>query len=398
MENKPGEEIIDDEINLIDYLIVLAKRKKLIILFTLAVVIITAIYSFTLPPVYKAETTLLPPQESKSNIQSQLLSRLEGITSIAGGLPGDTSIYTGMIKSRTVLDNIIDRFGLMEVYEAEFRQDARKALDHEVNVGSDKKSSLITIAVSNKDPELAADMANAFVDELKNLVQGLAISEASKRRLFFEEKLKHAKEELIRSEEAMKAFQARTGALKMEDQARAVIESIAGLSAQVAAKEVELKVMKTYSTSNNPDLQKVEETLSGLKLELGKLEKSDGSNPNPLMSTGSMPGIGTNYIRKLRDLKFNETLFEIMARQYEMARIDEARDAAVIQVIDKAVIPEKRYKPARRQMVTTAFMVSLFFSVFLAFIMEYIERVFANEESRKRMELFKENLSFKSRK
>jgi len=398
MENRPEVAIADDEINLIDYLIVLAKHKKLIILFTLAVVIITAIYSFTLPPVYKAETTILPPQESKSNIQSQLLSRLEGIPGLAGGIPGDTSIYTDMIKSRTVLDNIVDRFGLMEVYEAEFRQDARKALDVNVNVGSDKKSSLITIAVSNKDPKLAADMANAFVDELKNLVQNLAITEASQRRLFFEEKLKHAKEELIRSEEAMETFQEKTGALKMEDQAKAVIESIAGLSAQVAAKEVELKVMKTYSTPSNPDLQKVEETLSGLKLELGKLEKSDGHSPNPLMSTGSMPGIGTNYIRKLRDLKFNETLFEIMAKQYEMARIDEARDAAVIQVIDEAVIPEKRYKPARRQMVTTAFMVSLFFSVFLAFFMEYIERASANEESRKRMELFKENLSFKNRK
>lgn len=232
-------------------------------------------------------------------------------------------------------------------------------------------------------------MANAFVDELKKLLQNLAITKASQRRLFFEEQLKKSKEALIKSEESMKEFQEETGILKVEEQAKAVIESIANLRAQLAAKEVELKVMKTYTTANNPDLQIVEETLNGLKIELAKLEEKEGTNPDTLMPTGRLPLVGTGYIRKLRDLKFNETLFELMAKQYELARIDEAKDAAIIQVIDKAVAPEKRYKPARRQMVTVASLAAFFFSIFLAFFMEYLEKASTGETNRERLETLK---------
>ncbi|MDH4028150.1 MAG: Wzz/FepE/Etk N-terminal domain-containing protein [Nitrospirota bacterium] len=390
------EEIIEDEINLIDYLIVLAKRRKFMLIFTLSVTLLTAVYSFVLPPVYRAETTILPPRENRSDIQAQLLSKVGGLTGLEGNAFGDKSIYVDMIRSRTVFDRIIERFGLMKAYDTTYRDDARKMLDADVTVKSEKNSSLISISVLNNDPKLAAEMANALVEELQNLVQDLAITEASQRRLFFEEKLKQTKEALIRSEEAMRTFQERTGALKVEDQARAVIESIANLGAQIAAKEVELKVMKTYSTSSNPDLQKVEETLKGLKAELKKLEESDGNKPNPFMPTGRMAVVGTDYVRKLRDLKFNETLFDIMAKQYEIARIDEARDAAVVQVIDRAVAPEKKFKPARRQMVMLAFFAGAFFSVFLAFFWEYLERVSSGGD-RERLEALKRHLSWKEK-
>jgi uncharacterized protein involved in exopolysaccharide biosynthesis len=395
MEEKEIEGIEEDEINLLDYLIVLAKRKKLIAGFTLFVSIITAVYSLILSPIYKAETTIIPPQDSRPDIQAQLLSRFEGVTGISSNVLGEKSIFMDVIKSRTVLDRIIERFGLMELYDAKYRSDVRKKLNSDVNVKSDKTSRIISISVLNKDPKLAADMANAFVDELTNVVQNLAITEASQRRLFFEEKLRQAKDALIESEESMQQFQEQTGVLKVEDQARAVIESIADLRAQLAAKEVELKVMKTYTTANNPDLQRQEETLKGLKIELGKLEEKTGSSPDTLMPTGRMPDVGTDYIRKLRDLKFNETLYELMGKQYEIARIDEARDAAIIQVIDPAIPPEKKFKPARRQMVTIAAFTSFFFAVFLAFFLEYVEQVTAGGSNEGRVQALKKYLSFK---
>ncbi len=389
----------DDEINLLDYLIVLLKRKRLIIGITLGAAIITAIISLIIPPIYRAETTILPPQQSSSSLAMAMLSEMGGISEIAGGalgLKSPSDLYIGILKSRTIADRIIDRFDLMKLYKAEYREDARKKLVDDVfQATSDKKSGIITISVEDKDPERAAQIANAFVEELKNLTKGLAITEAAQRRLFFEEQLKETREALIKSEEAMKGFQEKTGALVVDEQAKAIIESIANLRAQIAAKEVELKVMRTYSTPNNPDLQKAEEALRAMKIELSKLEAKEGQNPDPLIPTGRMPAVGTEYIRKLRDLKFNETLYELLTKQYELARLDEARDAVLIQVIDEAIPPDKRAKPKRTLMVMIAALTGLFFGVFVAFFMEYKERSSTIPENKERLETLKRYLNFR---
>ncbi|MEW6215801.1 MAG: Wzz/FepE/Etk N-terminal domain-containing protein, partial [Nitrospirota bacterium] len=250
-------QIQEDEINLIDYLIVLAKRKRLIIGITLGAAIITAIISLTMTPIYRAETKILPPQQSSSSMATQFLSQFGGAAGLAGGVLGiktPNELYIGLLKSRPILDPIIDRFKLMELYKIKSREDARRNLLGSLKAQDDKKSGIITIGFEDRDPKRAADLANAFVEELKNLNKGLAVTEASQRRLFFEEQLKDTKDALIKSEESMKGFQERTGAIKIDEQARAVIEGIAQLRAQIAAKEVELKVMKTYATQQNPDI------------------------------------------------------------------------------------------------------------------------------------------------
>ncbi|MEM3112528.1 MAG: GNVR domain-containing protein, partial [Candidatus Anstonellales archaeon] len=370
--------INNDEINILDILIVLLKRKSLIFKLTISVVIIAAILSLILPSIYRAETRILPPQGSVSSVLG-LLSQLGGETGLglAGGILGlktPSDLYAGFLKSNTVLDRIIDRFKLMELYDIEYRVDARKELLDNIDVSIDSKSGIITLEVEDKDPERAAQMANAFVEELKNLTRGLAITEASQRRLFFEEELRNTKLSLMKAEEEFKKLQEKTGALKIEKQAEAVIEGIAELRAQIAAKEVELRVMRTYSTPNNPDLQKAEEALRAMKAELRKLEEKGSTNPDPLMPTGRMPEVGIEYIRKLRDMKFNETLYELLTKAYETARLDEAQDAVVIQVIDKAIPPDKRAKPKRTLMVLIAGFSGFFLSVFIAFIAEYREK------------------------
>lgn len=390
--------VVDDEINLLDYLIVLLKRKRLIIGITLGAAIITAIISLIMPPIYRAETKILPAQQDSSSM-AQTISQLPGAAGLAGGAFGiktPNELHIGLLKSRPVLDPIIDRFKLMGLYKTKSREDARNALSNALEARDDKKSGIITVGVEDKDPKRAADMANAFVEELKNLNKGLAVTEASQRRLFFEGQLKDAKESLIKAEESMKGFQEKTGAIKMDEQAKAVIGGIANLRAQAAAKEVQFKVMRTYATPQNPDLQRAEEELRGLRVELSKLEaKGGGQNPDPLMPTGRIPGVGTEYVRKLRDFKYNEALYEILLRQFETAKLDEAKDAAIIQVIEKAIPPEKRAKPKRRQMVMIAMVTGFFISVFTAFFMEYIEKSSKGPDNKERFETLRKYFNFR---
>lgn len=395
----------EDEINLLDYLIVLAKRKTFIVKVTLGFAIIAAIISLVISPIYKTETKILPPVNGGSGIATQLMNQLGQLNAIAGisGVPVNgktpTELYIGLLKSRTVLDRMIDRFDLMKLYRTSYRQNARdKLLNNVLSVRDDRKSGIITINVEEKDPKRAADMANAFVDELQKLNSGLAITQASQRRLYFEEQLKSAKTSLAQAEENMKAFQEKTGAFHIESQAKAVLEGIGMIRAQIAAKEVELKVMKTYSTPQNPDFQRVEETLRGLRAELAKMEGRGGRGHDPLMPTGRMAQIGTDYAKQLRDLKFNEVLYGLLLQQHEAAKLDEAKDATTIQVIDKAVPPEKKVKPKRTVMVMLAAFIGFLLSAFASFLMEYRERANANPEDRERFETLKKYLSFKRQK
>lgn len=396
MEDQYIEKIEDDEeINLLSLLVVILKRKYFIAGITFAFALITAVISLTMTPIYKAETTILPPQQSSSS--SQIASQLGGASGLISstlGLSTTNDVYVAMLKSRTVYDYIIDRFGLMDVYGTEYRANARATLAGSVTVESGK-DEIISVSVLDMDPQRAAEIANAFIEKLKDMTQTYAVTEASKTRLFFEEQLARVKEDLIRAEEDMQGFQEETGAVKVDEQAAALIDSIADLRAQISSKEVEIKVMKTYAEPKNPDLQKAEEALKGMKEELQKLEAKSGEDPDVLVPAGSIPELGMDYTRKLRELKYQESLYELMAKQYEIARVDEARDATIIQVLDRAVPPEKRAKPRRKVMVVLATFIGFFSSIFVAFFMEFIENVSRDEENREMVELIRKYSPFR---
>jgi len=408
VEQKP-ERQADDEINLLDYLIILLKRKWLILGGTISFVLVVGIVVFIMPNEYAAESRFLPPQQSSSSLAAAMLGQVgAGISGLAGSLLGVSTtgdLYVGLLSSRTVLDKIIDRFDLMKRYRTWknwifpfYREDCRKKLTGDVlTAAADANSGIVSVTIYEKDPKIAAEMANAFVEEMKNLSKGMAISEAAQRRLFYEEQLKDSKEALSRAEEDMRGFQEKTGVLQVDDQAKAVIEGIAIASAQIAAKEVEIKVMKAFSTAQNPDLQKAEESLRGLRTELAKLELKGGTGHEPLMPTGRMPSVGVEYVRKLRDVKFNETLYENLIKMYELAKMDEARDAAVIQVVDKAVVPEKKAKPKRVLIIVLAAFVGFFLAVFAAFILEFKEKASTYPGNSERLELLRRYARLRNR-
>jgi tyrosine-protein kinase Etk/Wzc len=398
-ENEKTDTSSGDETNLLHFLMVIMKRKKIIAGITLSCALITAVISLIMPDIYKARTKILPPQQSGSSISSQVLSEIGGASGLIGsslGIKNENDMYVGILKSDTVHDFLIDKFGLMETYNSRYREDARDRLDSSVTI-ENGKDSIISVSVEDKDPQRAADMANAFIEKLKEIAQSFSVSEASARRIFFEEQLNKVKEDLLKAEEAMKGLQEKTGAIDIDNQAKVVIESIAGLRAQVAAKEVDISVMKTYIEPKNPDLRKAQAALKGMEEQLQIFEAKDGENPDPLMPAGRMPQVGTDYARKLREVKYNETLFDLISGQYEIARVDEAKDAIVIKVLDKAHPPTKKAKPKRTLMVAIATFTGFFLAIFAAFFMEYAEKAFSDAGNKKIIGLIKTYSIFRTK-
>jgi tyrosine-protein kinase Etk/Wzc len=346
----------DEETSLLDILIVLAKHKKLIFGLPLVAAIMAAGISLLMPNWYTATARLMPPQQSQSTAAALLgqLGALSGGASQALGIKNPSDIFVAMLKSRTVADAIIERFKLKEVYDEELMDDARKALNKNVNISAGR-DSVITIEAEDRQPKRAADMANAYIDELEKLTQRLAVGEAGQRRLFFEQQLKQAKDDLTNAETELTKFQIEKRLLNPQGQASLAISAAAGLQAQIAAKEVQIMSLKSFATQGNPDLHRAQEELAGLRAQLAKVGRGGSSDPGDvLLSLGKAPEQGAEYLRRFRELKYYETLYELLARQYELARIDEAKEATLIQVLDTAIEPERKSSPKRAIIVILA--------------------------------------------
>jgi capsule polysaccharide export protein KpsE/RkpR len=387
------------EINVIDLLLSLLRHKRFIVGGTFGVAIMTLSVCFIVSPIYTGLTTVLPPQQSASSASfpSQLLSQVGGAASMLLGsaLPTTSGdLFVGLLEDNSILDPVIDRFDLMSYYDIDTRVETRKMItDNVLKAEKDSKSGIVSISVDDKDPQRAADMANMFADELKKVVEGFTVSEASIRRIFFDRELQKAHEELSKAEEDMQAFQEKTGTLKIEEQAAAVLQGVALLKANIVSKEVQLQVMRTYATPSNPDLKKFEEELRALQEQLKKQEqKQELFSANALMPLGQIPSLGVEYVRKQRDCKYREAVYQIVAQQYQTARLDEAREALVVQVIQKATPPDKKTKP--RAALVTALSVVLgagFFTIAALFI-EVLTRASGAPGNAERFQELKRNL------
>ena len=391
----PAQTQDDDEINLLDLLIVLAKHKTMILGLPFAAAVLAAGFSLTMPNIYTATARILPPQQQQSSAAA-MLGQLGALASGAGAalsIKNPNDLFVSMLKSRTVSDNLIERFKLMERYESEMPDDARKALDGVMAISAGK-DGIISIAATDEDPVFAAQLANAYVEELYQLTQVLAVTEASQRRLFFEKQLNLAKDQLAKAENAFKQTQQKTGVLALGEQGRAMIEAVGEIRAQISAKEVQLGVMRTFATDQNPDFIRTQQELSGLRIQLAKLERGGEAG---LVPTGQLPEVGLENIRKMRDVKYHETLFELLAKQYELARVDEARDASMIQVLDKAVAPDRKSKPKRALIVILTALAVGFMAVLWAFIKEAGEKARRDPEQAERLATFRSYLAWRKR-
>ncbi len=382
----------DDEISLLDLLIVLAKHKKLVLGLPFVVAILAAGISLLLPNIYTGTTRILPPQGQSSS--SALLAQLGGLAGLAGGVAGVKSpndLYIGMLKSRTVADNLIQRFDLNNLYDQTYQSNTRKDLEKLTAITSGK-DGIITIEADDKDPKRAAELANAYVDELFKLTKVLAVTEASQRRLFFERQFEQARDNLGKAEAAARQAMDKGGLVQVEGQGRAIIENTARLRGQITVKEVQIGAMRTFATDSNPDLKFAQQELESMKRELARIEGTSGSKSGNGRGSDSS---GIDSVGLLRDVKYQETVYELLAKQFELAKIDEAKDSAVVQVMDKAIEPDRKSKPKRSLIVLLSALAALFVSVLWVFVSEGMARTKADPQQASRLLDLKRYLAWK---
>ncbi len=378
-----------EEISLLDMAIVLAKNKRLVLGLPLVMGLAAFAASYVLPNWYAATARILPPQQQSTS--ATMLSQLGPLAGLAGaslGIKNPSDLYIGMLKSRTIADAVIQRFDLMKLYDEDTLYDTRKELEKRVTIASSNRENIIAIEVEDKDPKRAASMANAYVEELNKLTKTVAVTEAAQRRVFFEQQLVSAKEHLAEAEMVLRRTQESTGLIKLDDQGKAIIENVARLLGQVAVKEVQLTAMRSYATSMNPDLIRVQQELAGLRDQLARVEKERTSKEgNIFVPTGKVPAAGLEYLRNLRDVKYHETIFELIAKQYELAKIDEAKEGSIVQFIDRAVEPDKKSRPRRILIASLTVLVSLFLAVAAVFVKEVLAGVRGDSNQTRRLDL-----------
>lgn len=389
----------DDEISLLDVAIVLAERKRTIAWTTALFAAVSLLLALILPKMYTATVVILPPQQNSSmaTMLATQLSSLAPMASLAGGslgLKNPNDMYISMLKSRSVEDAMIlnPHFELMKEYHAKLLSQARKDFEKHTEVNGNGKDNLIRISVDDRDPKKAAEMANAYVQEFQDLSKNIAFTEASQRRLFFQQQLEEAKDKLADAEEALKNTQQQTGLIQLDSQARALIESAASLRAQIAVREMEIQGMSAYAAADNPQLTQATQELDSLRSQLAKLGGSEDNANSLIVPKGKVPEAGLEYLRKLRDVKYYETIFDILARQFEIAKLDEAKEGALIQVVDPAIVPDQKSSPKRTLIVVVGTLAGFFVGLLLALAKVRLEHLKTDPESGAKLALFRSAL------
>jgi uncharacterized protein involved in exopolysaccharide biosynthesis len=387
----------DDEVGLLDLLIVLAKHKRILLGLPFAVALVAAGVSLLLPNIYTGTTRILPPQQNASAasaLLNQLGGALGGLAGAAGGALGvrnPNDLYVGMLRSRTIADNLIFRFELNKVYDQTLQSNARLVLQGRTSIAAGR-DGIITIEVEDKDAKRAAEIANAYVDELMNLTKVLAVTEASQRRLFYERQLLQAKDNLTAAEITARQGLEKGGIAQVDAQGRSMIAVTARLRAEISAKEVQLSAMRTFAAEGNPELQRTQQELEALKRELARVE---GASPLTVGKGEAVGGSGLDNLGRLRDVKYYEFLYELLAKQYEVAKIDEAKDATVIQVLDRAIEPDRKSRPKRALIVVLSTFSAFFAAVVWILVRELASRVGASPERASRIRALREHLRWK---
>jgi uncharacterized protein involved in exopolysaccharide biosynthesis len=354
----------EDEIDLVGLVALLLRGKKTILRFMLVSAILTAIVVYlVMKPTYTGEAVFLPPQNAPGSGMSQLASQLGSLGALGGfaGLKNSGDVYLGILGSRTIADGMIERFDLQKVYKAKRLSDAEKRLKRNSKfvLGKD---TLITISVEDHDPKRAADLANGYLDSLRMQNGRLALTEASQRRLFFEQQLEREKDSLADAEVDLKKTEENTGLIIPNSQAEVQIEEMSQIRAQIASHQVELAALRQGATDQNPQVVLLQTQIAGLQQELQKLQ-SDPSQRQPgsvQLSTAKVPELALEYVRKQREVKYQEVLFQLIARQYEAARLDESREAPLLQVVDRATVPDRKSGLPRTLLLLAGFILGAF--------------------------------------
>jgi len=370
------------DVSLVELFGLLYRRRARLLSAAAIAAIVSGIIAFLVPVSYTAEAVILTPQQAQSSLSS-FMGPLAGLAPAAGmsglgllsglSLRNPADLYVGVLESRTIADALITKFSLKDVYQVPDYTKARKRLTRNTRIESGK-DSLIRVRVDDHDAARAAKLANAYVAELAMSNSRLAFTEAGQRRLFFEAQLVKEKEALAEAEIGLRNTQQATGLVAPSGQAEALLRVGAQLHGEILSRETQLEAMKTFAADDNPRLQMVKRELGVLRSQLNQLEQGDYKPGTLELPTGRLPEASLKYIRAVRELKYHETLFEVLSRQYEAAKLDEAKSAALVQVVDRAVTPEQKSWPPRALLILIAVAATVLLSSFWILLREQTRR------------------------
>jgi uncharacterized protein involved in exopolysaccharide biosynthesis len=340
---------------LLDVALPLAQSWKLSVFGSLVVGLVALGISFVVPQWFTGRTSILPPQPPQSAAMTAIaqLGALSGLANAATGMKTPADQYVALLQSTTIADRLIDAFKLMEVYDAEYREEARKELARNVRITAGRKDGLISIEVEDTQAQRAADIANRYVEELRRLAGQLVLTEAQQRRVFFEDQLKKTRDRLTTAQQVLQSSGFSQAALRSD--ARASAEGYARLAAETTGAEVRLQTLRSNLADITPEVQQAASLVAALRAQLARLEKPNDISGNQ------------DYVSKYRELKYQETMFELLARQYELARLDESREGSLIQVVDEAKPAERKSWPKRGLVAVAASLVA--FLVIVIFVL-----------------------------
>ena len=332
-------------LDLFDVALIFLRHKWVLVCFTIAGALALFIWSKMQPKMYQADAVIMSPQEQQTG--SAVLGQLSMLSALAGaGGRGASDLYTGLLLSRSVTEKLASEFSLDKVYHAGKVEYAAAKLASRTKVNADR-NGLITITVSDENPKRAQDLANGYGNALYSLNSKLAIGQASQRRLFFDQQLAKEKDKLADAEVALKQVEEKTGVIQLSGQTSAVLSRVSQLQAEITSRQVQLSSLHTSATNDNPEVVRIESEIAGLRQQLQNIEGKAGvDSPNTLgIPSARVPELSLEYIHKEREVQYHQTLYDLLARQLEAARIDEAKAAPIVQMLDPAELPVVPYFP-----------------------------------------------------
>jgi uncharacterized protein involved in exopolysaccharide biosynthesis len=374
IQSKEMQIFQEDEINVLEYLKVIFKYKLMIFIIVTITCIVSIFYARSLPNIFTATTTILPPhKEGGGGMFESKLGSLGALLGM-GQSGGTTELWIGLMKNDIVTDAVIKRLDFMNLYKIKLLSDAEGMLRRRIVVPTPEKDGIIKISIDDTDPKMAALLANTFVEELDKCNKQLNITSSRRTRIFLEGRLKDAKKELDQAEESVKYFEENNKAINLAAQSMSAVQRVGGLSLKYMEKEAELQTLLSYTTENNPQAQILMSQISGLKQQMKELQKGGKDKDLYDIPTSVIPDLKLQYLRLLRISKVQESVYELLTGQYEAARIQEAKDTPTVQVLTEARVPERKSKPNRTMIVLVGTFSAFIFAVFLAFLLAYLKR------------------------
>ena len=370
----------EERINLYSYLAVLVKYRRFIFFNFILVCFVVALFSLFLPNWYRAKTTLLPPEKSGGlgiGLASSLLGQFSSLGSLSLPMTATPSdIFAAILKSRAVVDSVIQKENLLKVYGVNKMEDGLREFFFHLQVKVENEG-IISIEFEDKSRERAARVANLLVEELDRVNQMTNTSKAKSARIFIEERLNQTRANLKTAEDSLRGFQERNRAIVLDEQMKALVQGAAELKAQLISSEIEMNVLSKNMSPTHPQIQLLKSKINEIRKQLETLESgSQSSKGNKALGVPltQAPSLSLELVRLTREVKIQETLFELLTQQYEQYKIEETKDTPTVQILDKASPPEKKAKPKRAMMVLIAGVSGLLLSVIFSFGLEYIDK------------------------